>query len=147
MSNYRTFSLGRINPLVALLTFVMIIITLFWLAKGVLTLLSWAFPVVIIATAIINHRVILGYGRWVWDNFKSSPIRGLVIAAFTVLAHPIVGFYLLFRAISSKSEGNQNRQIRKGEFIEYEEVNEDFLDLSDIKKSKDQIDNKYKDLF
>ena len=65
----------------------------------------------------------------------------------TVLAHPLVGGYLLFRAITSKSSAGVAGRIKSAEFIQYEEVNEDFLDLSDIKKSKDQIDNKYKDLF
>lgn len=147
MSNYKTFTLGRVNPLIALLTLAMVILSLFWVAKGVLKILSWAFPVMIIAAAVINHRVILGYGRWVWDNFKSNPLRGIIISLFTVIAHPLVGCYLLFRAISSRSNAPKGTPIGKGDFIDYEEVNEDFLDLSDIKTTKDQLDNKYKDLF
>ena len=147
MSGFKTYTLGRTSPLMALLAFALIIMFLYWLAKGVFTLLAWAFPVMIIVTAIINYKVILGFGRWIWDSFKRNPIMGLGLTAFSVIAHPFVGLYLLFRAISSKSDTTKTFKALKGDFIAYEEVEDDFLDLSEIKKSKKNIDDKYNDLF
>ncbi len=134
-----------------LVVFVFALLALYWLAKGVFTILTWAFPIMLIATAVINYRVLLGYGRWVVDNFKRSPIIGIVIAILTVMAYPFVGLFLLYRAISSKSKPEEPnpKEAVAGDYIKYEKVEqeEDFLDLSDIEKSKPEIKNRYDELF
>ena len=109
------------------------------------------FPIVIVATAVINYRVLIGYGRWVIDNFKRSPVFGIVVAVLSVMAYPFVGLFLLYRAISSKSDSKELRteQGSKGDYINYEDVeqDEDFLDLSEIETSKKEIKNRYDELF
>ena len=151
MSNFKSYNLGKTNPLMILVVFVFALFALFWLAKGVFTILTWAFPIVFIATAVINYRVLLGYGRWAVDCFKRNPIFGIVVAVLTIMAYPFVGLFLLYRAISSKPGKDvvSADQINKGDYIKYEEIeqDEDFLDLSEIEKSKEEIKNRYDDLF
>ncbi len=151
MTRIKSYNLGKTNPLMFLVVFVLALFAIYWLAKGVFTILTWAFPIVLIATAIINYRVLLGYGRWVIDNIKRSPVIGIVIALLTVLAYPFVGLFLLYRAISSKSKSEQTKSNKssKGDYIKYEEVDkdEDFLDLSELEESKQEIKNRYDELF
>lgn len=149
MSAYKTFTIGRTNPFLALLFLFIIMFGLFWVAKGIYTLLSLIFPVMIIATAIVNYRVLINFGKWVWGTLRSNPLMGIAVIIFAIMAHPIVGAYLLFKAVATRGEDNQedSKELKRGEYIEYEEVEDDFLDLSDIKKSGEEVDNKYKDLF
>ncbi len=151
MTRFKSYNLGKTNPLMFLVAFVFALLAIYWLAKGVFTILTWAFPIVVIATAVINYRVLLGYGRWVIDNFKRSPIFGIVIAVLTLMAYPFVGLFLLYRAISSKSKPEQQHRSEssQGDYIKYEEVEqeEDFLDLSEIEKSKEEIENRYDEFF
>ncbi len=150
MSQYK-FSTGKFNPIVGLLMGVLFMVGLFWLAKGIFTILSWAFPVMIIATAIINYRVILGFGKWVLNALKINPMIGIVIVLFSFLAYPLVGMFLLFKALASRGSGREQviAEEVQGEYINYEEVEveEDFLSLDDIKKEKEAVQDKYSDLF
>lgn len=125
--------------------------TLYWVAKGAYALLSVAFPFIIVATAFINHRVILGYFSWIKGLLKSNLAFGIVAIFMSVLAHPIVGGYLLFKAWRSRNANRAEDPYeaeRKGDYINYEEVEEidDFLDLTDVKKKKEEINKKYEDL-
>ena len=107
MNNYKVYQIGRVNPLIALLIFFAIMFGLFWLARGIYSLLSMAFPFIIIATAIINHRVLIGYFRWIVQTLQTNPVAGIIAIVFTIIAHPLVGAYLLFRAISERKEDKE----------------------------------------
>ena len=87
----------------------------------------------------------MGYGKWLLDLLKINPLFGLLAAIFTVIGFPLVAFFLLIRAISTKDTSNR-RDLRKGEYIRYEEVNEDFLDISELQEHKKKIDNDYNDV-
>ncbi len=145
----RFINVGRVNPLYALLVLVAIFLGLYWIAKGVFTILSWAFPVMIIAAAVINYKVILGYGKWILETLKKNPIAGILAVLFSLLAYPLVGMFLLFKAIVSKKINTlDNNPPAQGEYIKYEDVEEeDFLDLKELKKAQQKVDNTYKDLF
>jgi hypothetical protein len=103
----------------------------------------------IIAAAIINYRVLFGFGKWILNTLRSNPLMGVAAVVFSIVAHPLVGAYLLFRAITTRGERDveENKGLKQGEYIQYEEVEDDFLDLSEIKKSGEEVENKYKDLF
>jgi len=125
--------------------FVLVVALLFWIAKSILKVLSLVAPVLLVAAVIINHKVVIGYGRWLLDSIKRNPVFGIIAVLFTILGFPIVSMFLLLRALASK--GMARAVSQKGEFIKYEEVNEDFLDISDIKKHKKKLDNDYNDVF
>lgn len=145
MSSRKIFEFSRTNPFVLLLVFVSIILIIFWIAKGLLQILSIVAPFLLIAALIVNYRVVLGYGKWIVGSVKRNPIFGILAIIFTIIGFPIVAAFLLIRALSTKGE-DQDYEFRKGEYIGYEEVNDDFLDLSDLKEHKKKLDNDYNDV-
>ena len=145
MSAHRVYQINRMNPIVALLGLAMIIVVLFWIAKGVLRLLSLAAPLLFIATLIINYRVVLGYGKWLLDLLKRNVLFGLLAVVFSVIGFPLVTLFLFVRALSSKDKSDR-LDLKKGEYIRYEEVNEDFLDISELQERNKKIDNDYNDI-
>ena len=147
MSAYRSYTLNRTNPFVLLAVLIGVIILLSWIAKGIFKILTLALPFVLIATAIINYRVLLGYGRWLGTTLRNNPIFGILAFLFTIFFFPIVAGYLLLKAIGSKGDESYSQtKAIPGEYISYEEVNEDFLDLSDVTDKKKDLDNEFKDV-
>lgn len=146
MTTQKSYQINKLNPIVLLVGFVLVIATLFWVAKSILKLLAMAAPVIFIAALVINYKVVLGYGKWLLEAFKRNPLFGAIATLFTIIGFPLVSLFLLIRAITSK--GLQNSfNTKKGEFIKYEEVKEDFLDISDIEHQKKKLDNDYNDIF
>ena len=146
MTTQRSYQINKLNPIVLLIGVVLIIGVLFWVAKSILKLLAIAAPVILLAAVIINYRVVLGYGKWLLEAFKRNPLFGALAALFTFIGFPLVSVFLLIRAVTSKGLQNSFSQ-KKGEFIKYEEVQEDFLDISELKEHKKKIDNDYNDVF
>ena len=145
MSSRKIYEFSKMNPFVLLLIFVSIIMIIFWIAKGLLKILSFVAPFLLIAAIIVNHRVVLGYGKWIVGSVKRNPLFGIIAIVFTVIGFPIVAAFLLIRALSSKGV-DPTFEFRKGEYIQYEEVNDDFLDLSELKEHKKKLDNDYNDV-
>ncbi len=145
--------LGGIIPLAFLVIF---FIALYFIAKGVFTILSWlAIPFLIIAL-VMDYRVVVDYVKYVFDLMSRKPLHGIGLGVFTVLGYPFVSAFLAFRAVLSKKvkdfTGESNE--KKEDYTEYEEVddNEDFLELEPleepevIKESKQSTDD-YEELF
>lgn len=146
MTTQRSYQISKLNPIVLLIGFVLVIAALFWVAKSILKILAMAAPVIFLAAIIINYKVVLGYGKWLLDAFKRNPIFGAIAALFTFIGFPLVSVFLLIRAVTSKGLQNAFNE-KKGEFIKYEEVEEDFLDISKVKEQKKKLDNDYNDVF
>lgn len=111
-------------------------IGLFWVARGIFTILSYAAPVLIIAALIINYRVVTGYGQWLWKTLNRNPLMGIIYTALSFFGFPIVAAYLLFKAITvnrlekMKEEYEYRRtysgmQINETIEAEYEVLDED----------------------
>lgn len=130
----------NINPLSLILGFVFIglfIMAAFYIAQGIFTLLMWLAPVLLVATLIIDYKVVLNYGKWIIAKFSRSPLSGVTWSLITVFGFPIVIAFLLFKAITQKKLAEQNAQWEQnnGEYIEYVEVQEkrekDFIQIPD----------------
>lgn len=109
----------------------------FYIAQGIFTLLMWLAPVLLVATLIIDYKVVLNYGKWIIAKFSRSPLSGVTWSLITVFGFPIVIAFLLFKAITQKKLAEQNAQWEQnnGEYIEYVEVQEkrekDFIQIPD----------------
>ena len=145
MTTDKMYRMNKINPLMAILSLALILVILFWIAKSIFKLLSFVAPVVFIAALVINYRVVVSYGKWIGDTFSSNPIFGIAAVLFTIIGFPLVSMYLLLKAISSRGMMEQKPRV-KGEYIAYEEVDEDFLDLSDVTEQRKKLDNDYNDV-
>ncbi len=148
MSIERMIKVSRVNPLFLLLGVAVFFVALFWLAKGVFTLLSWVFPAFLIGALIINYRVVLGYVKWLFSSLKRNPVFGIIAIVLSVVGIPFVSVFLFMRALASRGMDQAAASPTKiGNYIPYEEVEEDFLDLSEIEAHKKSIDNEYNDVF
>ncbi len=145
MNTYKTFRTTGIHPVVFFVILGLFLFIFIKILRGLIGLLAILTPVFLIAAAIINHRVLTGYAKWLVASLKSNPVFGILAVAFTIFAFPLVSAYLLLKAINGRSEKSETKQI-KGEYIAYEEVDEDFLDLTDVKNKKKDIEDRYNDL-
>ena len=101
---------------------------LFWLMKGVFTILSFVAPVLLILTALINYKVITGYVGMLYTLFKNQWWMGLLGVILTVVGFPFVSGFLFIKALLMRKVGSiqaEMEQKRDGEFIEYEDLSED----------------------
>ena len=137
-SKSKSYSTG--NTIINLIIFVAFILVLFWLARSVFTILSWLAPFMLIVALILDYKVVLNYIKTLWRWLRYKTLIGVVAVLFTIFGFPLVSAYLLVRAIAS-------RQSRKSfgdnspphEFIDYEEIEEEILDLPDLNRAKEEL--------
>lgn len=130
MTQYRKdFKLGGnpINYMVGLVLAFLVLYGLFRLAGFVFNMILYISPLLIIATLIIDYKVVTSYLSWVVDLFKKNVWYGLGASAITFLAFPIVSIFLLSRALMKRQvkkaqEGNPGYPSRRDEYIQYEEL-------------------------
>ena len=60
----RKIDVNPFNSISSILILVLLFVGLFFVAKSIFTILSWVAPIMLIATLIIDHKVVLGYGKW-----------------------------------------------------------------------------------
>ena len=146
MSSHRTYRFGNTNPFVILAFFAVAIFALFWIAKSILRLLTFIAPFLLIGALVLNHRVVIGYGKWLLGALKRNPLLGVVAIFFTFIGFPLVAGFLFMRALSTRKETGGVFDQKKGEYIKYEEVSDDFLDLTDLEERKKKLDDEYNDV-
>lgn len=145
--------LGSFGPIIALVLF---FVLLYFIAKGVFTILSWVAPVLLLATLVIDYKVVIDYFKFIGKLLKDNILLGLVALVLTVIGFPVVSGFLFFKALTRrtiKSKMEEVQKRREGEFVEYEEIedSEDFLNLPEAEPVKSTRSNKgsneYEDLF
>ncbi len=148
MSDNQIFPRGKGSQwggIVGIVMLAVIIIGLFFVLRGIFNLLYFLAPIMLIATLIIDYKVVLDYIKQLGGLFKRNPLYGIGATAFTFFLYPIVFLVLLFRAFAGKRLARfTNNTGAEGEFTEYEEVDEEPLDLDDFGKVKEK---RYDDYF
>ena len=154
MQTRKEFKIGGnpINSILGIVIFVFMMIGLWFIARFFFKLLYWLSPAMLIATLIIDYKVVTGYGQWLVKLTKSNAIMGIGAIVLTVLAFPLVSAFLLSKALFKKkikSVEKQAQQAREGEFIEYEELDSAPLELPKLQKEKKTKDpsSDYEQLF
>lgn len=136
---YKEFNFGgKSNPLGsfgAIVVLTIFLVALFFIAKGIFTILSWAAPVLLILTAIFDYTVITDYGKFIWNLLKTQPLWGIIAIILTIVGFPIVSGFLFFKAYARKSLKNYQKS-QEPKYADYEEVTStevkedtDFLEL------------------
>lgn len=146
-----------VSPIAGIIAFVFVAIMI-WIAlsavRGVFMILSWlALPLIVIAL-ILNYRVVTDYIQWLWQTIKKDAVKGILYTLGSAVGYPFVSAYLAFKAYMSRGKkGSRKKEKAKGDYIKYEEVEEDdFLELPEIPKreqapAEKPTDNKYDDMF
>lgn len=142
-SQRKIYQFSTINPFIALMAIGLFIVGLFWIAKGLLAIFAKIAPFVFVAAIIANYRVVLGYGKWLLDTLSRNPVFGVIAVIFSIIGFPLLSVFLLIKAINSRRSGKEERTNafyrKKAEYTSFEEVDDDFLDLSDVKSKGESL--------
>jgi uncharacterized membrane protein len=156
---FRTeFNNNSSNPFSSIFSIIMIILVmlgLFYLARFIFTILYYLSPIMLIAALVIDHKVVTGYAQWIVGLFKKNPIMGIGSVLLTAIGFPVVTTFLLGKALFKKrvkAAKEEAEKARKGEFIEFEELDTKPLELPELEtrkaKKKDAPDSsEYDKLF
>lgn len=149
----------KLNSVLGFLLFTLFLVALFYLLRGLIFILSWTAPLLLVAAFIIRRQVVINYGKWIVKSLRKNPLFGIVAIVFTVLGYMIVFPFLFLKAIFLRKVDNiQQQQTRQqqGEFVDYEEVGaeempDDAIELPKLqerlKKYPEKKDNPYDKLF
>lgn len=154
-NNFSRFNIpGRNNrnPLWSILMGVFFLVTLFFVARFIFRILYFLSPIFLIAALVIDHKVVLNYGKWLIKLVKQNAVMGIGAILMSVFGFPLVSVYLLGRALFNKriKEAEQAFEVQtKGEVVEFEELDSEPLKLRELEEEtpKRKADNEYEDLF
>ena len=152
---YNSRKSGPFESIISMVLMVLFFYLLFSFAAFVFEILWYVAPIFVVATLIIDHTIITNYVNWIFQKLKTNPVFGLGIIALTVFGFPVVSGYLLGKALLKKRIVKMTKQFEQkaggsdGEFIDYEEIDSEPLELPDLPpRSKQRMENnKYDDLF
>ena len=159
MTVYKEFRVGGGNSpfgfLGPLLILTIIFAALYFIAKGVFSLLAWVFPVLLILTLILDYTVFIDFFKFMWKLLKENPFFGILALVLIFFGAPVVAGYLFVKAILRRSikKTIEKAEIERNTYAEYEEVpdEENFLELppvsKPVEKTRETRSNDYDDMF
>lgn len=140
------------NLLWSVLVGIFVLVGLYFLARFIFRILYFLSPLLLIATLIIDHKVVVNFGKWVVNLFRQNVVLGIGATLLSIFGFPIVTTFLFGKALLNRrikqAEAEHERQT-KGEMIDYEELDSEPLDLRQLEKETRtrEEDNEYEDLF
>ncbi|MFT6150019.1 MAG: hypothetical protein ACJAUH_002716 [Saprospiraceae bacterium] len=145
---------GQFGNWKSLLVMAGVTILIFIAARAFLKILYFVAPVLIIATAIINYKVILNYFKSIGNIFKKNPLMGVGAGLLSAFFYPIVIGFLFVQALLYRKSDQIQKEVEreKGEYVEYEELEshevetDDLLEELNNKKQKSEEELDYWDL-
>ena len=149
---------GGFNIIPALLIGIVVLFVLFTVARFVFSLLYYLAPILLIITLFLDYKVVVNYGKWIWNMMGRNVLLGVGLAILTLVGFPVVSLFLFGKAMFKKKVKEMTQQFEEktqGEFVEYEEVAPEEEELVELppppvrKKTKQTRDgrNEYEDLF
>lgn len=150
------FNVGgqRIPPVLAVVLLVFFLIGLFMLTKVIIKILYLIAIPALIATLIIDYKVVLGFIQWVIGLTKRNLIAGLLTILLTALGYPLVSVFLLLKALFNRKVRQiekQHKVQKEGELVDFEELDSKPLDLNRLQEKEKRIDintnDEYDELF
>ncbi len=169
MNQQKSFSFNSggnpLGTIVGLALLIGVLYLLFKLAAFAFRILWYAAPFLLIATLIINRKVVIDYIRLISGLFKRNTLWGGAAIAFTVIAFPLVSLYLFGKAMMIKRAQEAGEYVdnnpgadtgrssyRESDLVDYEELESRPLDLPAPQRPTPPppdggSDGKYDDLF
>lgn len=104
----KNFGIGGNNqntPFSALFNVLMVIgtlIILYFILMGFVKLLYLVAPILLIATLIINSRVVADYAIDVFETFRTNILLGVLKVGFSILCYPFIIGWLFAKALVFK---------------------------------------------
>jgi hypothetical protein len=145
----------KANGIVGIIFLVLLLVALFFLAKGIFTILAWLSPVLILGAIILNYKTVLGYLKFILSLFQRNPLAGIIAVLLSVLGFPILSGVLFGKAIFDRKIRRLQRAheaSEAAEYVPYEEVikpdPKESLELPPLDKQKaEKKENRYDNLF
>ncbi len=145
----------KLDSVASLLLFIVFIVGMFFLLRGIFIVLTWIAPILLIAALILDKSVVINYVKWLGSLVKSNPWVGVAAILLSLVGYMGVFPYLFIKALFNKKIKDAQRKYERqeqGELIDFEEIdsqpNSDLLDLPQIKKNEEgQERDKYNQLF
>ncbi len=148
----------RGNGILGFIFMVLVLVGMFFIAKGIFTLLAYASPVLLAGALIINYKTVLNYLKFILSLLQRNVLSGIVAIIFSVIGFPVLagvlfGKALFDRKIRRLQQAHANEQA--SEYVDYEEVikpersqRNDGLELPPLEKPQaEKKDNRYEKLF
>ncbi len=150
MTTYRRYPQQPGSPFgnwIGIIVGIVLIFALFFVVRGIFKLLYFIAPVLLIATLIVDYKVVISYLKQLAGLWKRNALWGLGATAFTFFLYPIVFAVLLFRALGGRGKARffESAESNRDEYTDYEIIDEE-LDLEDLDKVK-QKEKRYDDYF
>jgi hypothetical protein len=137
MQSRKTFNFNSsqnpFNSLISLLVLVGVMVLLFFVVKGFISILYLAAPVLLIITLVINYKIVADYVISIFETFKTDVLMGMVKVAFTFLCYPIVIGWLFAKALLFRKVDKIRQELdsqmglfekeSKEQYIDFEELN------------------------
>jgi hypothetical protein len=133
-NNQRPIGSGA-NFWIGIVVITLVLIALFFVATGIFKLLYYVFPILLVATLILDHKVVVKYLKMLFGLFKKNPIMAIAGVLITIFAYPAVTavlFGIAFMNWRIKRSAKKADIQKPGEYIEYEEVEDKPLELEDL---------------
>lgn len=155
MSQQRMF---RLDPITAIFALLMVFVAIYFVLKGVTWLLSWAMPVLLVLTLIINYRVVLNYIKMLGRLLKNNTLWGIGAVILTFLFSPFVVAFLFAKALLNRKvekmmhQAEAAQEERDGEYISFEDISipdekQSLIELPPLREKHKRDNNDYEDLF
>jgi len=155
MQERRKIDVNPFSSIFSILTMVLIFVGLFFVAKGIFTILAWLAPILLVATAVIDYKIILNYGKWLLNLLQQNLLVGIGGILLTVFGFPIIAGFLFIKALLYRKVKKMNQAFEEessSEFLEYEEIDDEVsapLELPTFEKEekREKKSNDYEQLF
>lgn len=125
------------ETIVGLVFFALALWAAFFLFKSIFSILAWAAPILFIAALIINHKLVLSYGKMLVVLLKRNTLVGILAIILTFVAFPVVAALLFAMALMNKKADS----ILKEEIQKKEGIPTDYTEISS------QVGKQYDELF
>jgi len=132
------------RSIVGFLVAVGFFILLFFMMRGIFTILAWAAPFLLIAALLINYRTIINFGKWLYRLITRNPIVGIVAVILCVFGFPVVAGFLFGKSLlDRKVRSLLDERNPQDEFVDYEEISNESLELKQLERreARERNDN------
>jgi len=121
---YRNKEIGAGSVIIVLLFFAAFMVGLFYLMKGLYSIMLYVAPILAISILAIDYKSYIAYGRWISRKYRKNLMSGLTWTFLSIAGFPFVLFILLYRAVFLKGLGHASKHSappfeRRREALEY----------------------------
>lgn len=129
----------------------LMLVGLFYVAKGVFWLLAKLAFFLLAAALIIHYRTVLDHGKWLLDQWRTQPLKAFFITAISALLYPVLFAYLFLRSMFDRKFARIQDAAQKqyeSEYVDFEELESEIhAQKPDEAKPEVVREDRYRDLF